>query len=119
MNLHSETAARSTMMCKQFGLLNLLLTFGGSPCSNEWCIFAEFCTDLANNILHPRDWDPGFLSSPHHIKLPPTHYLDDTTHFTPAAELDVEIPNDDMGQIDDFIDDGIVIVPDIIKKNKS
>jgi hypothetical protein len=59
------------------------------------------------------------LSSPHHIKLPPAHYLDDTTHFTPAAELDVEIPNDDMGQIDDFIDDGIVIVPDIIKKNKS
>jgi hypothetical protein len=113
MNLHGETAARSIIMCKQFGLLSLRLTFGGSPCSNEWCTFAELCTDLANDILHCHDWDPSLLSSPHQIKLPPTQYLDDSIPFAPAAELDVDLPNDDMGRIDDFIDDGIAIVPDI------
>ncbi len=104
-------------MCEQFGLLSLRLTFGGSPCSNEWCTFAEMCTDLANDILHCQEWDPGLLSSPHQTKLPPAQYLDDTIPYCQAAELDVEIPPDDMGRIDDFIDDGIAIVPDI-KDNK-
>jgi hypothetical protein len=33
--LNGETAVRCTMMCKDFGLISLRLTFGGSPCSNE------------------------------------------------------------------------------------
>jgi hypothetical protein len=113
MNLHGETAVRSTMMCKQFGILSLRPTFGRSPCSNEWCTFAELYTDLANNTLHCADWDPSFLSSPHQSKLPPAQYLDDSIPFASTAELDVEIPNDNMGRIDDFINDGIVIVPDL------
>jgi hypothetical protein len=30
-----------------------------------------------------------------------------------VAELDVDVPMNDIGHVDDFIDDGIVIVPDI------
>jgi hypothetical protein len=112
-NLNGETAVRSTMMCGKFGLLSLRLTFGGSPCSNEWCTFAELCTDLANNILHCTKWQPNLLKSPHQASLPIHKYLDDSVPYAPAAELDVEIPPDDMGRIDDFIDDGIAIVPDI------
>jgi hypothetical protein len=33
--------------------------------------------------------------------------------FTQAEDLDVDIPFDPSGQIDDFIDDGIAVVPDI------
>jgi hypothetical protein len=68
---------------------------------------------LANDILHCSDWDPSVLSSPHQSKLPPAQYLSNSIPFAPAADLDVDIPNDDMGRIDDFIDDGIVIVPDL------
>jgi hypothetical protein len=101
------------MMCDQYALLSLRLTFGGSPCSNEWCTFAELCTDLANDILHCKEWDPNLLHSPYHHLLPPPIYLDDSIPFNQAADLDVDIPPDDMGRIDDFIDDGIAIVPDI------
>jgi len=45
-------------------------------------------------------------------------YLDAAIPLAPAATLDVHIPNDDMGRIDDFIDDGIAIVPDL-NDNKS
>lgn len=112
-NLHGKTVVKSTMMCGNLGLISLRLTFGGSPCSNEWCTFAELCTDLANDILHSPDWNPSLLSSPHQTKLHPAQYLDDSIPFASAAELDVEIPHDDMGRIDDFIKDGIAIVPDI------
>jgi hypothetical protein len=111
--LHGETAVRCTMMCEQYGLLSLRLTFGGSPCSNEWCIFAELCTDLANDLLHCTEWDPNLLHSPHKHRLPPPSYLDSSIPFSPAADLDVNIPNDDMGCVDDFIDDSIVIILNI------
>ncbi len=89
-------------MCEHFGLLSLRLTFGGSPCSNEWCTFAEMCTDLANDILHDKNWNPDTLHSPHQKRLPPPQYLEDDIPFSPAAELDVDIPTDDMGCIDDL-----------------
>ncbi len=111
--LNGETAVKCMIMCEDYALLSLRLTFGGSPCSNEWCTFAELCTDLANDILHCKHWNPTILHSPHQKKLPPPFYLDDSIPFAQAAELDVAIPIDDMGRIDDFIDDGIVILPDI------
>jgi hypothetical protein len=111
--LHGSTAAKCMIMCENFALLCLRLTFGGSPCSNEWCIFAELCTDLANDLLHCTEWDPNTLYSPHQQKLPPPTYLDNSIPFAKAADLDVNIPVDDMGRVDVFIDDGIVIIPDI------
>jgi hypothetical protein len=47
------------------------------------------------------------------LELPPPIYLDDSIPFAPAVDLDVEIPADVIERIDDFIDDGITIVPDI------
>jgi len=111
--LNGETAAKCAIMCQDFGLLSLRLTFGGSPCPNEWCVASELCTDLANDILHCKEWKPQELFSPHAAKLLPPIYLDVAIPFAPAATLDVHIPNDNMGQIDDFIDDGIAIVPDL------
>ncbi len=111
--LNGNTAAQCSMMCDQFGLLSLRLTFGGSPCSNEWCVFGEICTDLANDLLHSKDWDHTSLYSPHASKLPPPSYLPDDFPYTQAEDLDVDIPFDPSGRIDDFIDDGIAVVPDL------
>jgi hypothetical protein len=41
------------------------------------------------------------------------YLLDDSIPFTQAKDLDVEIPVNDWGRIDNFINDGISIVPDI------
>jgi len=73
---------------------------------------------LANDILHCEDWNPQELYSPHASILLPPQYLNGNIPFAPATDLDVQIPDDDMGRIDDFIDDGIVIIPGM-KDNKN
>jgi hypothetical protein len=112
-SLHGDTAAQCSIMYGSFALPSLRLTFGGSPCPNEFCAISELCTDLANDILHARDWDPKVLKSPHADLLRDPVLLEDSTEFAQAKQLDVEIPADDWGRVDDFIDDGIVIVPDL------
>jgi hypothetical protein len=58
------------------------------------------------------------LHSPQAPKLPTPQYLVDHIPFLPAADLDVTIPEDDMGHIDDLFDDDISIVPDL-NENKN
>ena len=116
--LHGDTAAMSTIMFENLGCTSLRLTFGGSPCPNYFCLASETCTDLTNDILHCPDWDPGSLSSPHATSLRPPEYLDESIKFARAQELDVEMPVDDFGRADDFIDDGIVFTPDIGNNSK-
>jgi hypothetical protein len=43
--------------------------------------------------------------------------LDESVPYSQAKELDAEIPLDDHGRVDDFIDDGIVIAPDMNKNS--
>jgi hypothetical protein len=114
-SLSGDTAAKCAIMCEQIGLISLRLTFGGSPCPNEWCVTSELCTDLANDILHCEEWNPTEINSPHKINLPPPSYLDKSIPFALASNLDVHvlIPEDDKGHVNDFIDKGTVIVPDI------
>jgi hypothetical protein len=116
-SLSGDKAAKCAIMCEQIGLISLRLTFGGSPCPKEWCVASELCMDLANDILHCEEWNPTEINSPHTINLQPPSYLDESIPFALASNLDVLIPEDDKGRVDDFIDDGIVIVPDI-EENK-
>jgi hypothetical protein len=80
-----------------------------------YCITLGYttCTDLANDLLHCPDWDPSKLASPHADKVSPPQYLNEAIPFTAAKDIDVVILPDDWGKVDDFIDDGIVVVPDI------
>ena len=96
--LQGNTAARCTILFKDLALPGLRLTFGGTPCAYEFCVASELCTDLASDILHTDDWDPKQVCSPHASKI---------------ADLDVDIPVDQHGSIDDFVNDGVVVVPDI------
>jgi hypothetical protein len=74
--LHGDTAARCIINTGEIALLSLRLTFGGSPCPNEFCVISETIADLANDILHCPDWDPTRTHSPHTITL--------STHFYPG-----------------------------------
>jgi hypothetical protein len=84
-------------MYKDFGLPSLRLTFGGSPCPNEFCIVSELCTDLANDLLHCPNWDPLKNKSPYVNHLSSPRLPDESIPFGQAKELDVEIPPDDYG----------------------
>jgi hypothetical protein len=53
------------------------------------------------------------LSSPHASKIPNPILQPVEIEFKQAKSLDVNITLDTCGKVDDFIDDGIVIVPDL------
>ncbi len=112
-SMHGDTAAKCAIIYKNFALPRLRLTFGGSPCPNEFCLFSEMCTDLANNILHCQDWDPKTLSSPHASRISDPILQPVEMEFKQVKSIDVSIPLDVWGKVDDFIDDGIVIIPDL------
>ena len=111
--LQGDTAARCTIIHKEYALPGLRLTFGGTPCAYEFCVASEMCTDLAHDILHADDWNPRTFFSPHASKIPDPILLPDTIPFGIAKELDVDITASQNGCIDDFVDDGVVVVPDI------
>jgi hypothetical protein len=96
-HLHGDTAEKCAIMYKDFGLPSLRLTFGGSPCPNEFCIVSELCTDLANDLLHCPNWDPLKNKSPYVNHLSSPRLPDESIPFGQAKELDVEIPPDDYG----------------------
>jgi hypothetical protein len=106
-------------MYQGFALPSFRLTFGGSPCPIEFCTFSELCTDLANDLLHAPDWNPDLLKSPHSTLLQSPVVLDDFAEYAQLKQLDVNIPADDWGRVDDFIDDGIVIIPDLNENRNS
>jgi len=112
-NLHGIIAEKCAIMYKNMALPSLRLTFGGSPCPTEFCPFSELCADLANDLIHCKDWDPKVLASPNASKISEPIFLDDSEDFTPAKDLDIALVPDDSGKIDIFIDDGLVITPDL------
>jgi hypothetical protein len=116
--LQGNTAKKCSIMFKDFGLTSLQLPFGCSPCQNEFCLASELCADLANDILHSPDWDPQETKSPHADSLDSPKYLPEDLPFIPAQCLNVELPPDDWGRIDDFIVDGIAIISDLGENSK-
>ncbi len=97
-SLHRGMAEKCTIMFKEFTLSSVRLTFGGSPCPHEFCIFSEICADLANDLLHCLNWDPESLASPHSTNLKEPTVLDDSIPFATAKPLDIFILVDDQGE---------------------
>jgi hypothetical protein len=95
----------------------LRLTFGSSPCPNEFCLYSELSADLANDLLHCPDRKPAELGSPHAASLPEPKLSAETIPFTQARPLDITLEPDDWGKVDIFINDGMVIIPDL-KQNR-
>ena len=81
MSLHGDVAEKSAIMCNEFAIPSLRLTFGGSPCPNEFCLYSELSADLANDLLHCPDWNPTELGSPHAASLPEPNYQQKQFHL--------------------------------------
>jgi hypothetical protein len=112
-NLNGDIAPRCTIVNGDIALVSLRLTFGGTPCPNEFCVISEICADLGNDILQSPSWDPAVLHSPHTYHLPLEKDQEDNSPFSQALPLDVFIPPDINGRIEIYIDDGITVIPDI------
>jgi hypothetical protein len=94
-------------------LLYLCLTFGGSPCPNEWGVFLEPICDLTTAILHNDSWDPTNLHSPTQNLVPPPTVMDDNVPFGIGKELIVDIEVNPRGTHNIYINDMIPLMVDI------
>ena len=67
-HLNARTASKSLSQAhikgSPFLLMALRLTFGGKLCPIEWGCISESVTDLSNDILNCKEWDPTTLQSP-------------------------------------------------------
>ena len=96
-----------------FLLMALRLTFGGKPCPSEWGCISEPVADLATDLLHCKEWDPDDFHSPLQSQMPHPKALHRSVPFAKAKETIVEIPAEDDGKCDVYIDDTTSIGPDI------
>ena len=115
MHLNWETATKAITQLPDDGLalMYLRLTFGGKPCPAEWGNLSETVCDLANAIVQTPDWDPETLFNPQSLELPPAKPLPDEVPLAKGRELVVDVPIDDKGCSDVFIDDTFAIVADL------
>ena len=96
-----------------FLILALRLTFGGKPNPSKWSCLSEATADLANDILSCAEWDPNETRAPIQSMMPPPIVLPQDTPFASAAKTIVDIPAEDQGKCDVYIDDTVSIGPDL------
>ena len=92
-------------------ILSLRLTFGGAFCVPEWCQISEAATDT---LLNCKDWNQDELKSKWLDLLPPPLRLPSDIPFAQARSLMVNLPIEDRGKIDVFIDDMVGAILDLM-----
>lgn len=82
------------------------ITFGGAANPSQWSNISEVATDLLNDLVRNEGWDADEFSSPHqHLIGDSIQLVLDEVPFAPAAELAMQLPNDDRPKADCYIDD--------------
>ena len=116
-HLNGSTATKSLTQVLingiTFLIMALRLTFGGKPNPSEWSCLSESTTDLANDILSCKEWDPIKLKSPIQDMMPKPLVLPSNIPHTTAKTSIVNIPAEDQGKCDVYIDDTVAIGPDL------
>jgi hypothetical protein len=112
-HLSGETAPECLTVYRDTLLMALRMTFGGSPCPSMWGLTSETITDVCNTLIQCASWDYQNFYDELSDSIPNPISLPDNIPFTPARELSVEIPTNDLGKVDVFIDNNIAITPDI------
>ena len=118
MHVNAKTSLKSAIRMKVdeawFIFISLRLPFGGAPCPNDFCLLSDIITDTINDLLNCSDWNWEDIHSPYLSKIPKEKPLDDSVPFAQAVgELSVDLPIEDQGKADVFVDDIISVAPDI------
>jgi hypothetical protein len=107
MHLDPKSACQKCTQIPEHGIaiIALRLTFRGSPNPSEWGAVSESCCNLVNALLHGPDLDPTELEAPYQALIPPYEPLPDDIPFAEAKKQFVNIPVNDKGNNEVFIDD--------------
>lgn len=104
LNNKVEVQTCTQILEENLAMIALRLTFGGTPGTYEWGVFSETICDLSMTILHRVDWDPTKLHSQSQIEVPKKKVLNDDILFASGRDHIVNIPVDDRGFFDIYID---------------
>jgi hypothetical protein len=89
------------------------MTFGGSPCPSIWGFISDSIADLGNALIHDTTWDWKNINNPLSLSLPDPVPLPHEIPYNTAKPLLVILPNNVKGKADVYIDDFIVVTPDL------
>jgi hypothetical protein len=110
---HAASAAvQSIIVIDKVAYIALRLTFGRSPNPPTWCAFSEMVTDLSNELMLCREWEPSILHSPAQQSTPTPRPLQEEVAFAMAQPMAVGIPVTATSRTDSFIDDLILVFLD-------
>ena len=117
MHLRANSARKSAVRVKIKGkwyiLITLRLPFGGSSCPPDFCLMSDIICDVTNDLLLCENWDETKTRSILSDFVPDDELLDDNIPFAQAEDLAVDIPINDKGCFDVYIDDFIGVTVDI------
>jgi hypothetical protein len=111
-HLSAATAQESLTIYDDLLLMALRMTFGGAPCPALWGIISETITDVCNSLISNTTWNHEEFHDTMSDSLHPPLSLPESIKFEPALPIAVEIPINDLGKVDIYIDDTIGITPD-------
>jgi hypothetical protein len=112
-HMSSNSAHESLTIHDNYLLMALCLTFGGSACPNLWNCLSESGTDITNMLIQNPFWDHSKLYDPLSSKLDGPESLPIDVPFAQTRTLAVDIPINDIGKADIYIDDTIGVALDL------
>ena len=122
LHLRASSALKSAVRVKMhkvwYIILSLRITFGGTSGPADFCLFSDILCDTINDLLACKSWDEKQICSDFTKNIPPAENMNNNIPFAKASELSVDIPIEDTGKFDVYIDDFIGIKVDIAN-NKS
>ncbi len=112
-HLSSTTTQESLTSFNNLIYMALQMTFGGAPCPSMWGYISDTLADVCNSLIQNDYWNHHTLVVPLSRNIEPPLDLPDSIPFHPAKPLSIQIPHNDRGKVDIYIDDTIGIAPDI------
>jgi hypothetical protein len=106
------TAKESLTIYDGLLFMALRMTFGGAPCPSLWGYISDTLADTCNSLIHNEHWNHNVLFDPISNSLAPPESLPDSIPFETALPTSVEVPVNDLGKVDIYIDNTIGITPD-------
>jgi len=104
-HLSPTTATECLTVIDDTLFIALRMTFGGAAFPALWSCHSEVICDLANDILQCPAWDHRSICSPLQHLLPPPDRNYPDAPFAPAFPLAVDIPVNDRGSVEVYLDD--------------
>ena len=117
LHLRTKSALKSVVRVKINGkwyiIIYLRITFGGTSGLVDVCLFSGIVCDTINDLLACNTWDKKEICSDFVKNILPAEDMDDNTPYAETSEISVDIPVEETGEFNVYIDDFIGITVDI------